>query len=206
MTRAVALRSAVEDAARRLRALPGWPACDADPGLVALADAALTPGERWLQAQILWDHHQRARVAPSVLAAMPDPNAPDTLGWRMWIWDAAVQRLRSPMRKSAIWHTPELRVDHWDTREVLRGVAGIHARRVPIDWRRAIWIEDRRTEPRWQDNAVAGIVERYGRYVLGTRGWRAEWVVIRKLLAPNNEIGLALERAYPDVEVIYEDR
>lgn len=190
---AVVLRSAVEDAARRLRALPGWPACNADPGLVALAYAALTPDERRQQHEM------------SVLGALPDPDAPDTLGWRMWLWDAAVQRLRSPFQ-GTVWHTPELRVDNWDTSVVLRGVAGIHARRVPIDWRRAKWVGDGRSEPRWQANSVTGIVERYGRYVLGTLGWRAEWVVIRKLRAPNDEIGLALERAYPDVEVLYEDR
>lgn len=50
---------------------------------------------------------------------------------------------------------------------------------------------------------ISGIVERYGKYVLGKEGWRAEIVHIRKLLAPNTEIGLALERAYPDIEVIY---
>ena len=44
------------------------------------------------------------------------------------------------------------------------------------------------------------------RFVLGTEGWRAEWVQIRKLAAPTDEIGLALERAFPDVEVIYGNR
>ena len=48
---------------------------------------------------------------------------------------------------------------------------------------------------------VHGIVERFGRYVLGTEGWRAEWVVIRKLMAPNTKTALALMRKYPDVVV-----
>lgn len=54
-----------------------------------------------------------------------------------------------------------------------------------------------------QTNAIHGIVERFGKYVMGTDGWRAEWVIIRKLYAPDTETGLALEAAYPDVEVIY---
>jgi hypothetical protein len=51
---------------------------------------------------------------------------------------------------------------------------------------------------------VTGIVERFGKYVLGTEGWRAEWVMIRTLKAPSVEIGLALEQAYPDVEIYYD--
>jgi hypothetical protein len=53
---------------------------------------------------------------------------------------------------------------------------------------------------------VIGVVERFGTYVLGTQRWRAEIAVIRKLRAPNTEIGLKLEHAYPEVEVYYEDR
>ncbi len=53
---------------------------------------------------------------------------------------------------------------------------------------------------------VLGVVERFGKYVLGTEGWRAEWVIIRKLKAATTEIGLLLEQAYPDVEIYYADR
>jgi hypothetical protein len=53
---------------------------------------------------------------------------------------------------------------------------------------------------------VTGIVERYGRYVLGTEGWRAEWVIVRKLCAPTPEIAEALGRVYPDVEIIHGHR
>ncbi len=53
---------------------------------------------------------------------------------------------------------------------------------------------------------VCGIVERFGRYVLGTEGWRAEQVVIRELMAPSTEIGLKLEQSYPDVIVHYPDQ
>jgi hypothetical protein len=53
---------------------------------------------------------------------------------------------------------------------------------------------------------VTGIVERFGRYVLGTEGWRAEWVIVRKLCAPTPEIAEALGRVYPDVEIIHGHR
>jgi hypothetical protein len=48
---------------------------------------------------------------------------------------------------------------------------------------------------------VHGIVERFGRYEFGTEGWRAEWVVIRELMAPDTKTALALMRKYPDVRV-----
>jgi hypothetical protein len=48
---------------------------------------------------------------------------------------------------------------------------------------------------------VHGIVERFGRYVLGTEGWRAEWCVIRELMAPDAKTALALMKRYPKVKV-----
>jgi len=123
----------------------------------------------------------------------PDPDAPDTLGWRGWIWDGSV--LISPLQRTA-WHDITLQAERWKESTVLRGAAGIHARRLPRDWRRA---DPRVTEIGPCD--VHGIVERFGRYVLGTEGWRAEWVVIRELVAPDTETALALMRKYPDVRV-----
>jgi hypothetical protein len=139
--------------------------------------------------------------------ARPDPDAPDTLGWRVWAWDVASQRLISPTFNT-VWHTAELRVENWNSSEALRGVAGIHAARLPLDWRRAdimdhggLGLYGHR-----QNKVIVGVVERFGKYVLGTEGWRAEIVIIRKLRAPSTEIGLKLEQAYPEVEVYYEDR
>lgn len=232
----------------------------------------------------------------------PDPAVPLTLGWRYWTWDADANVLRSPQQGTP-WPTPELRTPDWDTSDVVRGVAGIHARLVPVGWERLTppdegnggastvgvfppsvctqqqsalgqqqyaqnalgnygsggggaggagsytnllmqsgcpcpqcvhmrsssssswpfqggqsyanyaqqYTSNTQQAPAYNINTqlspdlptISGIVERFGRYVLGTEGWRAEWVIIRKLLAPNTEIGLALERAYPDVEVIY---
>lgn len=148
---------------------------------------------------------------------MPDPHAPDTLGWRVWHWDADLQRLISPALKT-VWHTPELRVEEWSFSKAVRGVAGIHAARMPYDWRRAS-LEGTELSmfalnpispflPKSMTDTfhIVGIVERFGKYVLGTEGWRAEWVIIRALKAPSAEIGLALEQAYPDVEIYYDKK
>jgi len=76
---------------------------------------------------------------------------------------------------------------------------------VPIDWE---CVQSEYAETVWAVPCagppaplVTGLVERFGRYVLGTEGWRAEWVVIRKLRAPTPEIAEALARAYPEVEI-----
>ena len=82
---------------------------------------------------------------------------------------------------------------------------------MPYDWRQV----DPSLVPEIEIGAcnVHGIVERYGRYVLGTEGWRAEWVVIRELMAPDIATALKLMRQYPEVrvhinkrEVSHEDR
>jgi len=156
-------------------------------------------------------------------ASQPDPRAPDTLGWRVWHWDPYMKLLISPSEKT-VWHTAELRVSAWNTSDVVRGVAGIHAARMPYNWRRAslngteldAFKPFQKFEQKFirhvgtisipiKSNIVTGIIERFGRYVLGTKGWRAEWVVIRKLKAPSTEIGLLLEQAYPEVEIYYDD-
>lgn len=93
----------------------------------------------------------------------------------------------------------------WSDDAALRGVAGVHARRMPRYWWAAQWYRDDNTEGarRGADPRplVTGVVERYGRYVLGSTGWRAEWVVIRELLAPDTDIAAQLRRVYPDVIV-----
>jgi len=137
--------------------------------------------------------------------SMPDPHAPDTLGWRIWHWDANLKRLKSPSL-GTVWYTPELRVPDWSTSDAVRGKAGIHAARMPYDWRRAslAGTELNGYVAPYAKETIVGVVERFGKYVLGTEGWRAEWVMIRSLKAPSTEIGLALEQAYPDVEIYYD--
>ena len=123
----------------------------------------------------------------------PSPDAPDTLGWRGWRWDGSV--LISPVQRTP-WHDSALSAAVWSDSAAVRGEAGIHARRMPCDWRRA--------DPSLTEIGrcnVHGVVERFGRYVLGTEGWRAEWVVIRELQAPDVKTALALMQRYPEVRV-----
>jgi hypothetical protein len=103
--------------------------------------------------------------------------------------------LVSPMQRTA-WHEATLHAERWSDSAAVRGEAGIHARLVPTDWRRA---DPRLTEIGHCD--VHGIVERFGRYVLGTEGWRAEWVVVRELMAFDTKTALALMQRYPEVKV-----
>ncbi len=131
----------------------------------------------------------------------PDPKQPDTLGWREWIWSEADQRLQSPSQKT-VWPEAELVVPAWDDGEAVRGVSGVHAHLVPKHWK---ILGERHREYAQGPDRVHGIVERFGKYVLGTEGWRAEWVIIRELMAPSTEIGLKLEQAYPDVIIHYPD-
>src|SRR5260370_5901316 len=128
-----------------------------------------------------------------------DPSIPNTLGWRGWDWDSSRNLLCSQVQLTP-WEGPDIRVPKWDTSEAVRGAHGIHACLMPLDWTKAHPLNtDMPT------SQITGVVERFGKYVLGTEGWRAEWVIIRKLLAPTLELGLLIEMAYPDVEVHYFD-
>ncbi len=49
------------------------------------------------------------------------------------------------------------------------------------------------------------IVERFGRFVLGEDGWRAEWVVIKEVLVQSKEIGDRLRAFYPDLVIHVEE-
>jgi hypothetical protein len=154
-----------------------------------------------------WDHLPlRDEIAAAIRAdriAQPSRTAPDHLGHRAWYWDPKAGCLVSP-HQGTPWHSPELREEHWTEADVVRGTAGIHARRLPRDWRRAGWTAGARQEgPAPEDGKILvhGVVERAGRYVLGTTGWRAEWVLIRELSAPDIQTYLALRRVYPEVRV-----
>jgi hypothetical protein len=68
---------------------------------------------------------------------------------------------------------------------------------MPKDWLRV----DARWFPEIGRCDVHGIVERFGRYVLGTEGWRAEWVIIRELMAPDTNTALALMQRYPEAKI-----
>jgi hypothetical protein len=164
--------------------------------------------------------------------AWPDPTPTysgptlDTIyGWRYWAWSPSRKTLCSPMYRS-IWRHGELRALNWKTEDrpgQLRDVCGIHAVIAPVEWWNAQDGEIQacgeplsacgckrddigETAPKVDDEiSITGLVERVRRYVLGERGWRAEWVVIRELLAPTTEIGLDLEQAFPGVLVRYKE-
>ncbi len=74
---------------------------------------------------------------------------------------------------------------------------------MPYDWRAADWPEIGHQEGTKDGHRkiVTGIVERFGRYVLGDKGWRAEWCIIRELQAPDIETMVGLMEVYPEVKV-----
>lgn len=119
-------------------------------------------------------------------------------GWRTFDWSFFHMRLKSPTQKT-IWDGPELIVpeSQWSTEEAVRGRAGIHACRLPLD---ADWKEAR--QPHDMPRApILALCERFGRYVLGEVGWRAEWVIIRELLVPSENIAQVIRYIYPEVVV-----
>lgn len=136
----------------------------------------------------------RSRAA---IAVQPSPDYPDTLGWRIWGWDADSRRLTSPSRDT-IWHTKTLQAPKFTA----HGRDGIYARLVPADWRSAPWGAIDR--PAWGAPAITGIVERYGQYELGDRGWRSEIATIRELQAPAALVDV-LQAVYADVVAFSEE-
>jgi hypothetical protein len=140
---------------------------------------------------------------PTPPVLKPDPTQPDTLGWREWVWSPADKMLKSPST-GTLWPEAELVVPTWDDGEAVRGVSGIHAHLVPKHWK-ILGEQGGGYVAPGDPNRVHGIVERFGKYVLGTEGWRAEWVIIKELMAPSTAVGLEIEQAYPDVIVHYPD-
>ena len=143
----------------------------------------------------------------------PDPTVPNTLGWRSWFMDPLTGILRSP-HMGTPWPDAECRCTDWpEGRDnVVRSHAGIHAYLVPHFWRDAPTdhFENCTVDNDWSSDIdeieiplIHGLIERYGKYVLGTDGWRAEWAVIRALHAPTAVVAMVLKHVYPDVEVTY---
>jgi branched-subunit amino acid transport protein len=120
-------------------------------------------------------------------------------GFRIWSLDMNLGLLRSPHRNT-VWEGPDMVCEDWEESEVVRGVSGVHAYLCPTDWK----IQAKNRPGSIYDNSImiAGVVERYGRYVLGEDGWRSEWAIIRKLYAPNKVIAEALRKSYPEVEIL----
>jgi hypothetical protein len=150
------------------------------------------------------------RIA-AVLHQFPDPTVPNTMGYRYWVFDWRAGVLRSPQQGHE-WEDAELHCEAWEQEDVVRGKSGIHARLVPHDWKAVAPDYEAHHPPSKVGEVhvdapiVTGLVERFGKYVLGTEGWRAEWVIIRKLHAPSRALAVALKATYPDVEVTYGNR
>jgi hypothetical protein len=127
----------------------------------------------------------------------PSWRRPDTLGWRGWKWDTRQNCLRSPSQGTLWDNGPEMRVDNWKAMtEQVRNHAGIHACRLPRgDWKSA------RPPHDFIGSDIIGLVERYGKFVLGTEGWRAEWVIIRELMVCDEITAAKVKAAYPEVPV-----
>lgn len=127
----------------------------------------------------------------------PSWHRADTLGWRGWRWNTRHNCLMSPSQGTLWDNGPEMRVTDWAS-EVLsvRNHAGVHACRLPRgDWRAA------RAPRDFIGSDVIGLVERFGRFVLGTEGWRAEWVIIRELLVCDEVTASKVREAYPEIPV-----
>jgi hypothetical protein len=137
-----------------------------------------------------------ARLLRAVRASRPSRLWDSRLGWRVWVL-ADDGYLASPVRGSK-WVSPALTAEQWNESDSLRGVAGIHALRLPSNWRHALWFHDLNVG----SYAIFGIVERFGRAIIGEDGWRAEHAIIRALVAPDAEAAAALALRYPEIEIL----
>lgn len=167
----------------------------------------------------------RRRFGWGVVSPMPDyPFQENHFGWRYWAWSPDRSILISHMYRT-VWRDAELTAVNWKEHEECpehRLKAGIHALNVPNHWWEHYQCDIEACGKRlsrqgksslfdlpdtvdWDTDeiSITGIVERFGAFVRGEDGWRAERAVIRELLAPNTEIGLQLEKAFPDVHVRY---
>lgn len=125
----------------------------------------------------------------------PSHGRPNTLGWRTFSWDRKRKCLKSPSQ-GTLWENNELVADGWSDAAAVRGKAGIHACRLPRgDWKLADKPHD------MPSGICVALVERFQRFVLGVEGWRAEWVIIKELLAPNAAVARTLRKLYPDIPV-----
>jgi hypothetical protein len=143
----------------------------------------------------------RSEIAAAIrrwrkLDPRPSFRKPNTLGWRTFAWHPTKHCLMSPSQ-GTLWTEPELRVEDWQDKFTgVRNHAGIHACRLPRgDWRKARPPQD------MPQHAILTLVERAGKFVLGTEGWRAEWVLIKEILAPDEATARALRRTYPEIPI-----
>jgi hypothetical protein len=143
-----------------------------------------------------WPFHPGRRELARIIRAhyRANPFLPSVYGWRKWYFDTKTYVLKSPVMHTP-WPTAALQAHTWSNEPLVHGYDGVHARRCPADWR-----SNEECWPEWAI-LVTGIVERYGRAVLGRNGWRSEHAVIRELIARDYKIALALSMRYTSVRV-----
>jgi hypothetical protein len=104
------------------------------------------------------------------------------VGWRYWrVSSALPDLLISPFRQTR-WDGPVLTAHTWSTHDAVQGLAGIHATHTQKQARRFAALErGYRGSYTYTTTVAIGRVRAYGRYVVGTNGWRAERVIVDKL-------------------------
>jgi len=111
-------------------------------------------------------------------------------------------QLQSPQQQT-LWQGPSLVASQWDTDSACRDASGIHALWPPCNLRVAIEAVAKRLAHYMGcdlsgDEAAYALVGGYGRYVIGTDGWRAEQQVLQALYVPTARQD-EVARRYPEV-------
>lgn len=127
------------------------------------------------------------KLAHLEIEKIEDQNGSTVFGVRSWTVDST-GKLRSPMR-GTVWDSAFLEADNYDDTAAVEGNAGIHASRLDVSCARSSPID-------MSSIVVYGLVERFGRYVLGDIGWRAERVIIRELWVGNPDFVEPLKQRY----------
>lgn len=152
------------------------------------------------QATCFFERPTRKQIAAAMrqfrqVDSTPSNAKSTTLGWRTWTWDAKEKCLKSPSQ-GTLWPDISLIATEYAQADAVRGRGGIHACRLPRgDWKLADKPHD------MPYGIVVGVLERFGKFVVGKEGWRAEMVVIRELLVPNEATAQTLKRIYPEVKI-----
>lgn len=122
---------------------------------------------------------------------MEQENEDEKFGWRLWTWWKAKKMLLSPYTFTE-WTDSIMMAENWSEWQD----AGIHAYH--------LWFYPKEKDISMVKNSgyIIGIVERIQGYgaVIGSLGWRAEAVAIRKLWVPKKIID-DIKETYPNVEV-----
>ena len=147
-----------------------------------------------------WFWYESFRIAPRMIIR---PDGSQHYG----MWAEKFEGLYSPFQGTP-WPDEELEANYFDDEDLgARGHAGIHARLLPRNWMhkrhpdRGEAITSAGRPAGNKVKIITGVVERYDRYVLGVRRWRAERVIIRELMCRTEEMAEKLRKKYPLAKV-----